>query len=164
MRWRHPHLQLPGAHSQAGLLKGGCDVPESHKLTLRINALSLRIRGSSAPSFLHYSEHLVFHFSLWNLPATTTTIPTSQQSCGRHCFQQHSYMSTQPRSRAVPQRPTLPRSHLRWEISPLPVWLTSAAVSSSRVLCLFLPLSLSSPHRYYGHFHLAQQTRSFQIL
>lgn len=46
----------------------------------------------------------------------------------------------------------------------LPVWTASRGVSSSSVPCLFLPLSQSSPHHCYGHFHLAQQIHSSQIL
>lgn len=89
----------------------------------------------------------------------------------RHCFHQHK-LPEKPVTLTTPtyqqdnisQWPTPWYSRFKWEICSLPVWIASRGVSSSSVLCLFLPLSQSSQHHCYGHFHSAQQTHSFQIL
>ena len=94
-----------------------------------------------------------------------------QKSFKRHCFHQHKLpekpvTSTTPNYQQdnISQWPTPWYSRFRWEIISLPVWMASRGVSSSSFLCLFLPLFQSSQHHCYGHFHLAQQTHSFQIL
>lgn len=93
-----------------------------------------------------------------------------QKSCKMHCFHQHKLpekpvtLTTPTYQQDISQWPMPRYSRFRWEIISLPVWIASKGVSSSSVLCLFLPLSQSSQHHCYGHFHSAQQTHSFQIL